>query len=59
MNGVDYENKNNGPERKNWSIKDFPVKLRRKFAASVVSDGTTIPAKMEEIVDDYLKQKKK
>lgn len=54
-----YENKNNGPERKPWSIKSFPVKLRRKFAASVVEQGTTIPDKLEEIVTEHLKTKKK
>lgn len=53
------ENKAVGPVRKNWSVKDFPVALRRKFVASTIKEGVTVPAKLEEIVGEHLERTEK
>lgn len=59
MQKPNYENKNGGPEFKPWSIKSFPVKLRRRVASDAAKEGTTIPHKLEEIVESHYDGKKK
>ena len=46
--------KRSQPTHTQWTIKEFPVRLRLRFAAHVKIKQTTIPAQLEEIVKAFL-----
>ena len=51
------ENKNTDPMNPPWSIKTFPIDLRRRVAADAAKEGITIPGKLEDIVKAHYAKK--